>query len=134
MSLSFYFRPGIFDGDGQSAFAHRRKVDDVVSDKGGLVGCYSVFLKNLGEHRRLVLNALVHVVNLKIACPQRDSFRNAFGDDSRLDARRSRQSNPRAVVGMKAFGLDEAGVVRSEAALDGMLRRVLQDALSGPGL
>src|SRR5208282_1952401 len=95
----------------------------------GLGGGDSVFLKNLRKHRRLVLNALIHVIHLQIARTEGHRFRDALGDDPGLDSRQASQRNGGAVVGVEALGFDQAGAVETEAALSAMRSGLFENTL-----
>ncbi len=121
MRFGLHFGPRVFHRDRQPALAHHRQVNYIVPNERRFRGGDAVLIENLAEGSSLVLNALMHVVHLEVARAQRHRFRNALGDQSRLDARQPRQRNRRAVVRVKALRLNQRCALESETALTGLL-------------
>ena len=111
--------------DSQTALAHRRQIDHVVAHESGLSCGDAVLFKNLCKHRRLVLNPLVHVINLQIARTQGNGFGDALGDDPGLDSRQASQRNGGTVVGVEALGFNQARAREPDAALSLWLGKAL---------
>ena len=129
--LFFYLGAGVFDGYGQASGAHSGKIDDVVADEGGFFQFDSRLPDDLFESGLLVLNSLTDIFKLQVSGAKGNSFRDALGNESRLDAGHASERNGCAVVGMEAFGFDEglAAEAEAEAALAAMLSRLFEDAL-----
>jgi hypothetical protein len=102
-----YFGAGIFHSDGEACGAHGGKVDDVVADEGGFVQSDSFFFDDCLKARAFVLDSLTNIFEFQIAGAKGDSFRDALGDESGLDAAETRERDRGAVVGVKAFGFDQ---------------------------
>src|ERR1019366_8044178 len=119
----------VFHGDRQPALAHGRQIDHIVAHESGFGGGDPIPFQNLRQHRRLVLDALIHVVHLQIARPQSNGFGDALSDDPGLDSRQPSQRNGGAVVGVEALGFDQAGAMESEAPLTALFPGLLENTL-----
>ena len=120
--LPFHFGAGVFYGDGEACGAHGGQIDDVVADEGGFFGLHSLFFHDFFESGALVVDALADEFELQIAGAEGDSFGDALGDESRLDAGEARQRDRCAVMSVKAFGFDQRLALEAESALAGVLR------------
>src|ERR1035437_1644260 len=129
VGFGFDLGPRVFHGDRQPALAHGRQIDHIVAHESGFGGGDPIFFQNLRQHRRLVLDALIHVVHLQIARPQGNGFGDALGDNPGLDSRQPSQRNGGAVVGVEALGFDQTGTVESEAPLTARLRGLFENTL-----
>src|ERR1019366_891233 len=119
----------VFHGDRQPALAHGRQIDHIVAHESGFGGGDPILFQNLRQHRRLVLDALIHVVHLQIARPPGNGFGNALSNAPGLDSRQSSQRNGGAVVGVETLGFDQAGAMESEAALTALFPGLLENTL-----
>lgn len=73
----------------------------------------------------VILNSLVHELQLQIAGAQGHGFRNALGDEATFDARQARKGDGGAVVSVEALGLHHVLADDAEAAFAAMLLSVL---------
>ncbi len=112
MGFALDFGTGIFDGDGDAGRAHCRQIDNVVPDEGGLLGLQSGLGGGSEKAAALVIDALVYEIEFEIAGAQGDIFGNAFRDESCLETADASERDGNAVVGMKGFELDFAGIIR----------------------
>src|SRR3981189_3607871 len=117
VGIGFDLWAGVFHRDGQAAAAHYREVDDIVPDEGGFGGGDSFLLEDLAEDACFVLNALVDVVDFQVPGAEGDGFGKALGDHTRLQPCEPRQRDGRAVMGVKAFGFDQAAALETESAV-----------------
>jgi hypothetical protein len=64
----------IGDGNGKSTVSHDRKINHVVSDISGFVRTEALLANYFFENRQLILNTLMHVIQLQVASAQSDGF------------------------------------------------------------
>ena len=128
-----HFSSRVFHRNGQAAGAHGGQIDYIVADERGFFRFETFPAQNVLQAGAFVLNALMNVFQLQVAGTQGHGFGDALGDQAGFDAGSARQRDRRAVVGVKAFGLDESLAVQTEAALSAMRGRLLQDSLLGSG-
>lgn len=102
------FVASVRDGDGESAIAHGRQINHVVSDKSGFACKNACLFNNFFKSRELVLNALVDIFEVQIPRAEGDGLGYALGNQSGLDARQVCQRNSRTIVRVKTFHFDEA--------------------------
>jgi len=84
--FGLYLRARVLHGDCQAALAHHRQVNDIVTDKGNFGGGDSLFLEELPEHARLILNALVNVVDFQVPGAKGNGLRESLRDDPSFQA------------------------------------------------
>ncbi len=113
--------PGVLDGDGEASGAHGGEVDDVVTDKGGFFGGEVRLCNDLQKDAALVLNALADELQFEVVGAESDGFGNAFGDETGPDAGEASERDGGAVMGVKAFGLDQGLALQAESALAGVM-------------
>jgi len=102
----FYLAASISHGHGKTAIAHHSKIDYVVPDEGNFAGAKSFRAENFAKGFQLVPNALVDLLQLKIAGAQGHGFRIAPGDESCLDAGDAGDRNAGAILSVKSFGFN----------------------------
>ena len=86
-------------------------------------------LEDLFEDGSLVLNALMDMLEFKVAGTQRDGLGDALGDQPGFDAAETGERNGGAVMRVESLGLDETLAEETESALvrglgDRFLRRL----------
>ncbi len=112
MGFPLDFGACVLNSNGEASGTHGRKIDDIVADEGCLLGLQSGLGRGLEKAAALVIDALVGKVKFEIAGAQGDILGNAFGNESCLETADASERDGYAVVGMKGFELDSAGIIR----------------------
>ena len=86
MGLFLHVGAGIFDCNGQATGPHGGKIDHVVTDKCRFLRPDSRLLDDFLKSSLLILNTLADIFQFEVAGAQRNSFRDALGDQSSLNA------------------------------------------------
>ena len=136
MGFFFDLGSGVLYSDGQASGAHCREIDDVIADECGFFELQSCIFHDFFERGALVLDALTDLFKLQIAGAESHGFGDALGDKSGLDASEAGEGDGSAVVGVEAFGLDQARGRRglagqAEASLAVFCRLLIGFALEG---
>jgi hypothetical protein len=117
MCVAFYFVAGVGDCDRKAAIPHYWQINYIIADERRFRRTQRFFAENVAKYAQLVLNALMHKIELEVAGAESHGFGDSLCDQSGLDAAKPRERNASAIVRVKSLGFDEALAVKTEASL-----------------